>query len=103
MAPVPCFSCDDRDVIREFQLSTAHQDEDVIYEPPTGILRVSVIGDKAWLDWEEQLDDQGQPSDRQLKRASFQVEARSLMIALRAAWEDGHPGSSSIDDRTRGS
>jgi hypothetical protein len=45
--------CQDESVIREIQLGTANPDEDLIYEPPSGILRLCIIGDDAHLDWEE--------------------------------------------------
>lgn len=84
-------------MIREFQLSTTGgDDEQQIYEPPVGILHVCVIGEEAPLDWREQLRPD-QPSADQVRACSFRVSARSLLLALRAAWDDEHPGTSELD------
>jgi hypothetical protein len=81
-------------VIRETFLSTALPDEEEITEPPSGILRMVVIGEVASLDWA--------PTDAVGERTappwcSIQVSARSLLLALQAAWDDNHPGAAPID------
>jgi hypothetical protein len=79
-------------VIREFHLSTANADDGQVYEPPTGILRVAVIGDEAHLDWEAQPEPGATPDEPERHSAcSFRVSARSLLLALHAAWDDEHP------------
>jgi hypothetical protein len=81
-------------VIRETFLSTALPAEDGITDPPSGILRLVVIGEIASLDWA--------PTDAVGERTappwcSFQVSARSLLLALQAAWDDNHPRAAPID------
>jgi hypothetical protein len=83
-----------RVVIREIQLSTANPDDEEIYEPPTGVLRIAVIGDDVHLDWHAQLAPDAQPADTERPAScSFRLSARSLLLALRAAWADEHPRS----------
>jgi hypothetical protein len=81
-------------MIRETLLSTAMIDEDEFTEPPSGMLRVTVIADVAYLDWAptDQVGEWTTPPT-----CSFQVSARSLLLALRAAWDDNHPGVAAID------
>jgi hypothetical protein len=72
-------------VIREIQLGTASPGEHVYHEPPSGVLRVCIVGDDAHLDW----DYHGDPEDEQQREAvthSFRVPARSLLLALQAVW-----------------
>ena len=81
-------------MIRQTLLSTAMHDEDEVTEPPSGMLKVTVIGDVAFLAWT--------PTDLSAEwvdppACSFQVSARSLLLALRAAWDDNHPGVATID------
>jgi len=76
-------------MIREFQLSIDSSDEHEVHQRP-GILRVSVIGEDAHVIWEETG-----------ARGSFRVSARSLLLALRAAWDAEHPGTADFERRQR--
>jgi hypothetical protein len=87
-------------VIREFQLSTADAGEAEIHEPPSGILRVSVIGDDAHLDWHQQPRPDTTGTDTPLTACSFRVSTRSLLLALRAAWEDDHATAGEVPGET---
>lgn len=73
-------------MIRETVLDTVTADEDA---PVPGRLRVAVTADTARLTWAS-----ADPPDL---IQSFQVPARSLLLALRAAWDDSHPGTADID------
>lgn len=86
-------------MIREFEIGTANGDEDEYYEPPTGLLKVSLIGDDAFLDWapHDGPVDPARAGEEPPKPCSFRVPARSLLLALRAAWDDRHPGTADID------
>ena len=81
-------------MIRETLLSTAMTNEDDLTEPPSGMLKLSMIGDMAYLDWAptDQVGEWITPPT-----CSFQVPARSLLLALRAAWDDSKPGTAAID------
>jgi len=81
-------------MIRHTLLSTAMPDEDELTEPPSGMLKVTVIGDTAHLDWGP-TNQVGECIDP--PTCSFQVPARSLLLALRAAWDDNHPGAADLD------
>jgi hypothetical protein len=87
-------------VIREFLLSTANSDEDESDESSPGVLRVSLVGDDAHLTWENQAKPGAETAGNRPASCSFRVPARSLLLALRAAWDDEHPGATDID-RTR--
>jgi hypothetical protein len=69
-------------MIRHTLLSTAMHDEDEVTEPPSGMLKVTVVADIAFLAWT--------PTDLTAEwvdspACSFQVSARSLLLALQAA------------------
>jgi hypothetical protein len=61
---------------------------------------VCVVGDEAHLDWREQRRPDQSP-DTPARGCSFRVSARSLLLALRAAWDDEHPGTSELDQTGR--
>jgi hypothetical protein len=78
-------------MIRETVLDTTTDDN------PTGQLRLHLDGDDARLSWTpENAPDVIPPPSY-----SFQVSARSLLLALRAAWGDGHPGTTEFDVAVR--
>ena len=76
-------------MIRDVRLSAADWDDEYITEPPNRVLVVSVVSGDAFLTLHA-ADVDGHP-DEQLCR--FQVPARSLLLALRAAVHDDHPGA----------
>jgi hypothetical protein len=81
-------------VIRETQPSTADLAEDTYHEPPTGVLSLSVIGEDALLKWQPHRWPPDEAPDRlEPPVCEFQVRARSLLLALKAAMEDDAPGS----------
>ncbi|WP_214405707.1 hypothetical protein [Pseudonocardia lacus] len=61
--------------------------------PTPGALRLTVDGDTARLTWSAADPDDPAPPDH----TSFEVPARSLLLALRAAWDDRHAGTSDLD------
>jgi hypothetical protein len=75
-------------MIRETVLDTTTDDN-----PAAGLLRLHVTGDDARLQWtpNDPPDVDPPPS------YSFRVSARSLLLALRASWGDGHPGTTEFD------
>ncbi|MCO1655771.1 hypothetical protein [Pseudonocardia humida] len=58
-----------------------------------GALRLSVDGDTARLTWSTANPDDPSPPGG----TTFDVPARSLLLALRAAWDDRHAGTSDLD------
>jgi hypothetical protein len=75
-------------MIRETFLDTCTDDD-----APTGLLRLRIAGDDARLSWTPS----DPPDVRPAPSYSFQVSARSLLLALRAAWGDAHPGTTDLD------
>ena len=69
--------------LREITLSVADPDDGQTYEPPTRVLSLAVIGDRVHLDLTRQL-----PDEPAVRECSFRLSARSLLLALRAAWDD---------------
>jgi hypothetical protein len=85
-------------VIREIEISTASTAGEDFHEPPSGVLKLCVVGDEAlltWvpLDWPVGTAVDGEDAEEIVPPmlCEFRVSARSLMLALRVAWEDGHP------------
>lgn len=75
-------------MIRETVLDTATDDD-----TDTGLLRLHLAGDAARLTWTPNPPPDVVPPPSY----SFQVSARSLLLALRAAWGDSHPGTTDLD------
>jgi hypothetical protein len=75
-------------MIRETVLDTATDDD-----ANSGLLRLHLAGDAARLTWTPNPPPDVVPPPSY----SFQVSARSLLLALRAAWGDTHPGSTELD------
>jgi hypothetical protein len=71
-------------MIRETVLAT---DPDTNADTDPGLLRLAVDGEAARLTWSPP----GGPE------RTCAVPARSLLLALRAAWDDRHPGDSDLD------
>jgi len=69
--------------LREITLSVADPEDGQTYEPPTCVLSLAVIGDRVHLDLTRQL-----PDEPPVRECSFRLSARSLLLALRAAWDD---------------
>jgi hypothetical protein len=77
-------------MIRETVLATTSDDDDAT---PSGLLRLAVMGDNARLAWIPA--DPG--TDPPWSGHAFRVSARSLILALRAGWDDNHPGTTDLD------
>jgi hypothetical protein len=75
-------------MIRETTLDTVTDDD-----APSGLLRLHLAGEAARMTWTPNPPPDVIPPPSY----SFQVSARSLLLALRAAWGDGHPGSTDLD------
>jgi hypothetical protein len=71
-------------VIRKQTLSGSSWEGEPYADPASGELRLVVDGDTAVLDWREE-------GLRGNRSCAFQVPARSLLLALEAAWQDAHP------------
>jgi hypothetical protein len=77
-------------MIRETVLDTVPVDS--ADSAPSGVLRVHITDEFARLTWSAtELPDHPPPA------LTFQVSARSLLLALRAAWDAAHPGRSDLD------
>jgi hypothetical protein len=75
-------------MIRETVLDTTTDDD-----PAAGLLRLHLTGEDARFSWTPN----NPPDVIPPPSYSFQVSARSLLLALRAAWGDGHPGTTEFD------
>ena len=77
-------------MIRETVLTTTSDTEEAA---PSGLLRLAITGDNARLAWIPA--DPG--TDPPWSGHTFRVSARSLILALRAGWDDNHPGIADLD------
>jgi hypothetical protein len=78
-------------MIRETVLDTTTDDN-----PAAGLLRLHLTGEDARFSWTPN----NPPDVIPPPSYAFQVSARSLLLALRAAWGDGHPGTTEFDVAT---
>ncbi|GAA5151765.1 hypothetical protein GCM10023321_19360 [Pseudonocardia eucalypti] len=71
------------DMIQEQTLEALSWEKEEYADPSEGVLRLTLDGEMARLDWRERG-----AGDR---ACAFQVSARSLLLALGAAWEETRP------------
>ena len=82
-------------MLRDVRLAASGTTEDAVYEPPNKELSLTVIGGNAFLT----LHRRDPVADIDVEdECSFQVSARSLLLALRAAWDDDRASGAWTDD-----